>query len=87
MLCAPNPFNRQTLVSYTLPESAHVHLSIFDSVGQRVRELVHSQQPAGVHSMSWDATDGEARAVGSGTYYCELKFDGERHTFGLTLAR
>ena len=87
LVCAPNPFNGQTLISYSLPEPAHVHLRVFNSVGWRVKDLVDAVQATGSHGITWDATDDEGRAVSSGVYLCELRFGGETQTVSLTLLR
>jgi hypothetical protein len=87
LICAPNPFNGQTLISYSLPEPAHVHLRVFNIAGGRVKDLVDAVQTAGSHGITWDATDDEGRAVSSGVYLCELRFGGETQTVSLTLLR
>ena len=52
----PNPFNPVTRLSYTLQTETHVRLTIFDSMGRVVETLVNGVQPAGSHSLIWEAT-------------------------------
>ncbi|RMG61464.1 MAG: T9SS C-terminal target domain-containing protein, partial [Calditrichaeota bacterium] len=47
----PNPFNPATTIRYNLPEAARVELAIYNSLGQKVRTLVSSQQPPGQHTV------------------------------------
>ena len=63
----PNPFNPITQIQYTLPVPAQVILEVFNSLGQKVMELVNSQQSAGYHTEIFDAT-----RLSSGIYFYKL---------------
>jgi endoglucanase len=63
----PNPFNPITQIQYTLPVPAQVTLEVFNSLGQKVMELVNSQQSAGYHTEIFDAT-----RLSSGIYFYKL---------------
>ena len=63
----PNPFNPTTQIHYTLPVPAQVTLEVFNSIGQKVMELVNSQKPAGYHIEIFDAT-----RLSSGVYFYKL---------------
>ncbi|MCP4414150.1 MAG: T9SS type A sorting domain-containing protein, partial [Gammaproteobacteria bacterium] len=52
----PNPFNPTTSISYQLPQTSDVDLSIYNLLGQKVATLVSKKQPAGSHKVEWDAT-------------------------------
>jgi hypothetical protein len=69
----PNPFNASTEICYGIPEDGHVVLSIFNSLGQRVRALVDSEQRAGEHVIVWDGRDDLRQDVASGLYFCRLR--------------
>jgi len=62
----PNPFNPTTSISYELPERSHIKIEIFNSLGQKVAELVNSEQNAGFHNTVWNAN------VGSGIYLYQI---------------
>lgn len=47
----PNPFLRETTISYRLAEPGHVRLQLFDPRGRAVRLLVDRPQEAGAHSV------------------------------------
>jgi len=66
----PNPFNPKTIISYQLPASSEIELSIYNLLGQKVQTLVSEKQPAGTYKMEWDA-----RGQSTGIYFCHLKTD------------
>ncbi len=51
----PNPFNPQTTISFTMPESAEVHLAVYDLLGREVAMLVNGVLEAGTHQARFDA--------------------------------
>ena len=81
----PNPFNPSTLIPYQLPASMAVHLEVFNLLGQRVATLVDGEQPAGLHTAEWDATDEAGQAVGAGVYIYRLTGGGAKMTGSMLL--
>jgi hypothetical protein len=63
----PNPFNPRTTIEFYLPIQTQVELNIYNSLGQKVAELINSSLPAGNHSAIWFASDEP-----SGIYFYEL---------------
>ena len=49
----PNPFTSETLFEYTLDKATQVQLSIFNSIGQLVGQLLNDRKQAGTHSVTW----------------------------------
>jgi len=69
----PNPFNPETTIKFGLPEASRVTIEIFNVLGQKVKQLMNAEQPAGYHSVRWDGTDEFGNKVGGGIYVCRLQ--------------
>lgn len=75
----PNPFNAETVLVYSLPEAQSVDLSVYNLLGQRVRQLVQGVRAAGRHAVNWDGRDARGQTLTSGTYFIVLVAAGESH--------
>jgi len=64
----PNPFNPVTTISYQLPKSNFVQLSIYNITGQLIETLVNGHNNAGYHTVLWNASE-----VGSGLYFYRIE--------------
>ncbi len=73
----PNPFNPTTTISFDLPKSAKVDLSIYNIKGQKVKTLTDEKYPKGKHSLIWNGTNDENQNVGSGMYFYKLNVNGK----------
>lgn len=51
----PNPFTSQISFGFTLKESSHVNLEVFDLQGRKITSLLNEARSAGQHQISWDA--------------------------------
>lgn len=69
----PNPFNPETRIQYQLAENSIVQISVFNILGQKVRTLVNSVQPAGVHQVVWNGRDEAGQMVTSGMYIYKMQ--------------
>ncbi len=83
----PNPFNPMTTVSFDLPQSSRVDLSVFDLRGRRLATLIADDLTAGSHSATWRGTDQQGRAVASGVYLIRLQAGNEAATRRVSLIR
>ena len=63
----PNPFNPATTIKYSVGQSAHVELTVYDLLGRPVSSLVNEPQAAGEYSMKFDAN-----GLASGVYLVRL---------------
>jgi hypothetical protein len=71
--CYPNPFNPVTTISFDLPESAVVRLTIHDVAGRLVRTLVAAETVgSGRHEMVWNGRDEGGQVVAAGVYFYRL---------------
>ncbi len=52
----PNPFNPVTLIRFTLPESAHAALIVYDVMGREVARLVDARLEPGEHHVRFDGS-------------------------------
>lgn len=70
----PNPFNPSTTIRYTLPRSARVSLTIYNSLGQKVKTLLAQKlQNPGNYQAVWDGKSDAGISVASGTYVYRLQ--------------
>lgn len=67
----PNPFNPVTVIRYALPMAGDVEVSVYNTLGQKVRSLVEGYKEAGNYQVSFDAAD-----LPSGMYLYELRSGG-----------
>jgi hypothetical protein len=70
----PNPFNPTTTISFLLRNSEEeVELTVYNVLGQTVRQLHSDALAAGAHAFEWDATTENGRSVASGVYFYRLE--------------
>jgi len=78
----PNPFNPSTTIKYGLPHSAHVTLSIYNTLSQGVALLVDEKQEAGYHEVNFSAA-----GLTSGVYFYRLQAGDYNETQKLLLMK
>lgn len=69
----PNPFNPSTIIVYTLPSNEDVNITIYNALGQVVRNVLSQKQEAGKHSALWDGRTNSGAMVSNGTYYYQIR--------------
>ena len=72
----PNPFNPETIISFTIQEESETELSIYNIKGQRIKSLLNDQITAGEHSIVWNGKDDAGKKVSSGVYLYKLIVNG-----------
>ncbi len=70
---APNPFNPETEIRFTLKDSDRVTISVFDIRGRRVVDLLDEVFSSGRHSVTWQGQNQTGQRVASGVYFARLK--------------
>jgi len=78
----PNPFNPSTTIRYGLPNTSVVRLTVFNTLGQQVAQLVNGEQEAGYHEVRFDAG-----GLSSGVYFYRLRAGDFVETRRLMLAK
>ena len=69
----PNPFNPTTNLSYELSADSHVIITVYDLLGNVVRNLVSEYQSSGLKSVQWDATNEQGQSVAAGVYLYRIE--------------
>ena len=69
----PNPFNPSTVITYAIPQNAHVRIDVFNVLGQKVALLFDQEQTVGTHSIAWNARNEGGSMVGSGVYFVKMQ--------------
>ena len=74
----PNPFNPETWIPYHMAQGAEVEITIYDSMGVRVRRLTLGYQAPGYYAdrgraAYWDGRNEDGESVASGVYFYQLR--------------
>ena len=70
----PNPFNPATTIPFAVPAGAEdVDVTIYNVLGQPVREVWNGPLAAGEHRLTWDGRDGQGQPVAAGVYVYRLQ--------------
>jgi Secretion system C-terminal sorting domain len=68
----PNPANALTTVTIALPEASNLTVTVFNTLGQLVAELVNGRVNAGRQTLTFDASD-----LSSGIYFIQATVPGK----------
>ena len=69
----PNPFNPITNLKYELSNDSFVNLTVYDIMGNEIRNLVNASQSSGHKSIQWDATNNIGETMPSGFYIYKIQ--------------
>tara|TARA_Y100000022_G_C13012805_1_gene267542 strand:+ start:132 stop:497 length:366 start_codon:yes stop_codon:yes gene_type:complete len=69
----PNPFNNSVSISFEIPNSKNVNLSIFDMKGRKVRQMSLGKLKNGFHNVVWDGKNNLGNELSSGIYMAVLE--------------
>jgi hypothetical protein len=64
----PNPFNPSTTISYSIPVASNVKLSVFNAIGQEVKNVENVYKNAGNYKVTLNADD-----LNSGIYFYKIE--------------
>ena len=83
----PNPFNPVTKLNYDLLENSFVSITIYDMLGNVIKNLINSDQSSGFKSIQWDATDNQGQSVSAGVYLYSIETKNFRQTKKMILLK
>jgi hypothetical protein len=66
--CYPNPFNPVATITFSVPASRNVRLTVIDILGKEIAVLLDQIIEKGTHTRTWNAV-----GKGSGIYFCKLQ--------------
>lgn len=78
----PNPFNPVTKINYSIAKSGSVKLSVYDSKGNMVKNLVNERMNAGEYSVDFNGS-----GLSSGVYYYKIEVNGLSETRKMMLVK
>jgi len=53
----PNPFNPSTTIKFALPENSNVTLTVYNMLGEKVKDLFAGEMISGYHQINFDAAN------------------------------
>jgi len=75
---APNPFNPQTKVNFTLKSAGVATVKIFSLEGRLVKTLHDGFSPAGTSELHWNGLDNTGKQTPSGVYFLNVQSQGTK---------
>lgn len=63
----PNPFNPSTTIKFSLPEKLNVKISVYDVLGQKIKEILDENKEAGIYTINFDGSE-----LSSGIYFYRI---------------
>lgn len=78
----PNPFNPSTNIKFELPQSGFTKLTVFDSNGREIENLIYENLKLGTYELSWNALQ-----YTSGVYFYKLEVNNFMQTRKMLLVK
>ncbi len=69
----PNPFNPSTTISFVMPVSENIRLTVYDLTGREIVSLINAKLASGLHSIMWNGLDNNGRQVATGIYLYQIR--------------
>ena len=83
----PNPFNPFTKLNYDLHEDSFVSITIYDMLGNVLKNVVNTNQSSGFKSIQWNATNNHGQPVPAGIYLYTIEAGEFRETKKMILLK
>lgn len=78
----PNPFNPETMLTFTISNTSHLNLTVYTITGRQVGVLIDNRISAGTHQCVWNAS-----GLSTGIYIACLTANGEKRLQKLLLIK
>ena len=78
----PNPFNPSTKIRYSVPQTSHVTLTLYDVLGNQIKVLVDTEKSLGNYEVVLDGSD-----LASGVYFVRMTTENFSSTKKITLMK
>jgi len=82
----PNPFNPETIISFSVTHRTDIRLTIYNVLGERLRSFERYCTP-GTHTVTWDGKNSAGEDVASGIYLYRLTVGNYQETKKMVLLR
>lgn len=87
----PNPFNPSTTLHFDIPASqgelANVQLTIYNTLGQKVKTLINDNLASGNYEVQWNGRADNGSIAQSGMYFAELSMNTQRQIIKMMLLK
>ena len=84
---APNPFNPDAEIQFTLKEQMRVSISVYDVRGRRIASLLDGLMEPGLHVVTWTGKDEVGRGAASGVYFVHMAAGNESFSQRVSLVK
>ena len=85
--CYPNPFNPSVSIDYSLEKDSNVRVSIYNILGQKIKEIENSYKVAGSYTSIWNGLNNQGSQMPSGVYIVEVNNKEEKSIKFVTLLK
>jgi len=68
----PNPFNPNTTIVFNLPKRENVTITVFNQLGEKVKEIINAEFEAGKNKVVWNGLNDNNKSVSSGIYLYKI---------------
>jgi hypothetical protein len=76
----PNPFTKNTCMSFSLSKAANVRIKVYNAVGQLVKTVLDEKRESGVNNIYWNSRDDDGKLLPNGIYFYSFETEGYQST-------
>ena len=83
----PNPFNPNTTITYEIKQREHIHMAVFNMLGEHIITLIDKEVMPGHYETVWNSTNEKGGDVPQGLYLIRLNIGTVMQTIKMLLIR